>query len=266
MDEILAAYQGKGDCALATLVSGKGQPGAKLFIRANGSTIGSLGSSVLDQEANGLAQQLMPKGREQWVESNGAKYYLETFTNPATVVIAGGGHVGKAVYNVAVMLGFKVIIVDDRPMYANAERFPQAEKVVVDDMPIGLRNLNLGPNYYVIIATRGHKLDGAALLAAAESKAGYLGLLGSRRKAVMIFRDLLRAGISEARVQEVRSPVGLDLGGRTPEEIAVSIMAEILAVKHSRQGGFMTLDEKVLEKAKTLAVKPAPRRKAAASA
>ncbi|MEE9285576.1 MAG: XdhC/CoxI family protein [Dehalococcoidia bacterium] len=258
VQEILAAYEGKGDRALATLVSpGKG----KLFIRADGSTIGTLGAPERDARAVEVAQELMPKGREWWVESpDGATIYVETFTNPNTVVIAGGGHVGKAIYTIAKLLGFKVIIVDDRPEFANAERFPEADQIVIDDFDKGLRSLDLTLNSYVIVATRGHKLDDVALMEAARSNAGYVGLLGSRRKAVMIFRDLLRQGISEERVREIHAPVGLDLGGRTPDEIALSIMAEIVAVKHGRHGGPMTVEEKVLQKAKQLAARPPPRR------
>ena len=262
VQEIVAAYAGKGDCALVTLVapgSGNGVPGAKLFMRASGTTEGTLGNAALDAQAIALARGLMPKGREQWVDADdGAKYYVETFTNPATVVIAGGGHVGKAVYAVARLLGFKVIVVDDRPMYANGERFPEASQIVVDDFARGLRSLRMTPNCYVIVATRGHKLDDLALMEAARSDAGYVGLLGSRRKAVMIFRDLFRAGIPEKRIAEIRAPVGLDLGGRTPSEIAVSIMAEIVAVKHGRSGGAMTMDTRMMEKAKQLAAKPSP--------
>ena len=259
-DEIVAAYEGKGDRALATLITsatGNALEGAKLFVRADGSTTGTLGSQELDAEAVVAALEMMPKGLERWVETKeGDKAYVETFTNPATVVIAGGGHVGKAVYTVAKTLGFAVKIVDDRPQFANHERFPEAEEIVIDDFDKGLRSLNMTPNCYVIIATRGHKLDDLALIEAAKSNAGYVGLLGSRRKAVMIFRDLIREGIPEARIAEIRAPIGLDLGGRTPEEIAVSIMAEILAVQHGRTGGTMTGEAKMLDKAKQLAAKP----------
>lgn len=261
--EILAAYHGQGDRALATLTS---QGNGKLFIRADGSTVGSLGTPERDAKAVEAAIELMPKGQERWVESaDGASIYVETFTNPTTVVIAGGGHVGKAIYTMAKFVGFKVIIVDDRPQFANEERFPDADEIVIDDFDKGLRGLNLTPNCYVIVATRGHKLDDVALAEAARSNAGYVGLLGSRRKAVMIFRDLLRQGISEERMRQIHAPVGLDLGGRTPDEIAVSIVAEIVAIKHGRHGGSMTLDQKFLDKAKQLASRPKPRQKVQAA-
>jgi xanthine dehydrogenase accessory factor len=259
MQEILDAYEGKGDRALATIVetgTSNALMGAKLFIRADGSTIGSLGSAALDAKAVQTAITLMPKGREQWIETeDGARAYVEAFTTPPTVVIAGGGHVGKAVYTVARFLGFRVIIVDDRPQFANKERFPEADKIVVGDFDKGLRELNMTPNCYVIVATRGHKLDDLALIEAAKSRAGYVGLLGSKRKAILIFRDLVRTGIPEERIKEIRAPVGLDLGGRSPEEIAVSIMAEILSVKHQRDARAMTMDTKIIEQAKSLAAK-----------
>ena len=258
--EILAAYRGGGDRAMATLVTSAGSGGAKLFVRADGSTVGTLGDTALERQAIEAARELMPKGRDRWLETgSGARIYVEAFTTPATVVIAGGGHVGKALYTVARFSGFKVVIVDDRPEFANADRFPEAARVVVDDFDAGLRNLDMGPNHYVVVATRGHKLDDKALLEAARSKAGYLGLLGSRRKAIMIFRNLFRAGVPEQRIAEVRAPVGLDLGGRTPEEIAISIMAEIVAVKHGHSGGSMTMDPAMIRKAKELAARPTPK-------
>ncbi|MBI3742726.1 MAG: XdhC family protein [Chloroflexi bacterium] len=285
VDEILAAYQGRGDRAMATLVTpGKtvhgslrpasgqaigsprtGLPGSKLFVRANGSTVGTLGSEALDRAARNTALEVMPRGLERWVETeDGARAFVETFTNPPTVVIAGGGHVGKAVYNFAKMLGYKVWIVDDREVYANKERFPDADRIVVDEFDKGLRSLDLSPNCFVIIATRGHKLDDIATREAARSKAGYIGLLGSRRKSLMIFRDLIREGVPEERIREIRAPVGLDIGGRTPDEIAISIMAEIIAVRHDKQGGSMTMDAKFVDKARQMAAKPRPKSRAIA--
>ena len=111
----------------------------------------------------------------------------------------------------------------------------------------------MGPNHFVVVATRGHKLDDVALLEAAGSNASYIGLLGSKRKAVLIFRSLYQAGIPESRVRQIRAPVGLDIGGRQPEEIAVSILAEIVAVRNERTGGSMTVDDNVVTKVKKIA-------------
>ena len=255
-DEILAAFEGRGDRALATLAepgTSGGRPEAKLFIRAAGGTVGGLGAADLDEAAVDAALDLMPKGREVWLTTESkAKIYVETFTRPATIVIVGGGHVGYAVYKLATFLGYATIIVDDREMFANAERFPDAEEIVVGDFAEGVASLDLTPNSYVLVATRGHKYDDAALLAAARSKAGYVGLLGSKRKAAMIFRRLFEEGVDAERIGEIRAPVGLDIGGRSPEEIAVSVMAEVLAVRHGKKGGVLKAD-RLLPKAKQLA-------------
>ena len=255
-DEILAAFEGRGDRALATLAepgTSGGRPEAKLFIRDDGGMVGGLGAPDLDEAAVEAALDLMPKGRELWLTTESkAKIYVETFTRPATIVIVGGGHVGYAVYKLATFLGFATIIVDDREMFANAERFPDAEEIVVGDFAEGVASLDLTPNSYVLVATRGHKYDDEALLAAARSNAGYVGLLGSKRKAAMIFRRLFEEGVDADRIGEIRAPVGLDIGGRSPEEIAVSVMAEVLAVRHGKKGGVLKAD-RLLPKAKQLA-------------
>lgn len=260
VDEILASYEGRGDRAMATLVSGPADAhrGAKLFIRADGAAAGSLGDAALETMAVETALELMPRGRDRWIESKGgARMYVESFTTPPTVVIAGGGHVGKALYTAAKLAGFAVVIVDDRPMYADEERFPEADAIVVDDFDAGLRSLNMGPNHYVIVATRGHKLDDVALVEAAKSRAGYVGLLGSRRKAMMIFRDLFRQGIPKERIAQIKAPVGLNLGGRSPGEIAISIVAEMLAERYNGTGAPMSMDPSMIDKAEELAARPA---------
>ena len=259
LPEILAAYRGEGDCAIATLASGLGLTGAKIFVRPDGTILGTLGSPLLDAEVRDAALALMPRGRNRWLESANAKVFVESFTTPPTLVIAGGGHVGKALYTLAKFVGFRVFIVDDRPMFANPERFPDADGIIVDDFDRGLRSLDMGINHYVIVATRGHKLDDLALLEAAKSKAGYVGLLGSKRKAMLIYRDLFRASIPEERVAQIHSPVGLNLGGRSPEEIAFSIVAEMIAIKNDGSGAAMKMDESMVRKAKELSARPSGR-------
>ena len=259
LPEILAAYRGEGDCAIATLASGLGLTGAKIFVRPDGTILGTLGSPLLDAEVRDAALALMPRGRNRWLESANTKVFVESFTTPPTLVIAGGGHVGKALYTLAKFVGFRVFIVDDRPMFANPERFPDADGIIVDDFDRGLRSLDMGINHYVIVATRGHKLDDLALLEAAKSKAGYVGLLGSKRKAMLIYRDLFRASIPEERVAQIHSPVGLNLGGRSPEEIAFSIVAEMIAIKNDGSGAAMKMDESMVRKAKELSARPAGR-------
>ena len=274
LDDVLRAYRGERDCAWAVRFAAAetdrngetgGPPTGRVlgqwFSRADGEAVGSLADADLEEQARAQAKELMPRGLQAWLSApDGSRVYLETFTRPATVVIAGGGHVGKAVYTLATFLGFRTFIVDDREAFANAERFPEADTLVVDDFDRGLASLGMGPNHYVVVATRGHKLDDAALLAAARSDAGYIGLLGSKRKAVLLFRELYLAGIPEARLSEIRAPVGLDLGGRQPEDIALSILAEISAVRHGRAGGALNLmDDRVLARIRQLGEREASR-------
>ena len=145
-----------------------------------------------------------------------------------SLVIAGAGHVGFALARLAGPLGFAVTVVDDRRDVASAERFPGAKRVV-GDIARELRRLPMDAATHVVIVTRGHKHDADALAAVAEREAGYVGLIGSKRKVVTILKRLAGDGVSEAALRRVHAPIGLDVGAITPEEIAISIAAELIA-------------------------------------
>ena len=129
------------------------------------------------------------------------------------------------------LLDFDVTILEDRPEFADPQRFGGA-RVVQGDVPQTIALLEYGWSSYIVVATRGHKLDGDCVLAAVKTPARYIGLLGSRRKTVLIAQMLREAGVEESRIQAIHAPVGLDLGGRTPAEIALSVMAEITAERY----------------------------------
>jgi xanthine dehydrogenase accessory factor len=246
--EIDHAYQGGPGVAVATLIkAGEGSPGAtgqKLFIRDYGPTEGTLGSDALDDDAVEKARELMAHGRSDYVTTaDGAEYFVEAYTTPPQLVLCGGGHVSKAIAPLAKSLGFLVYVTDDREEFANADRFPEAERVVAKEPEAALPTLPINANTFVIIATRGHRYDNVALEAAVATPARYVGLLGSKRKTILIYEDLMRAGIPIERIKEIRSPVGLDVHARTPEEIAVSIMAEILMFRLGGTGLPMKLEE-----------------------
>ncbi|MCH8186053.1 MAG: XdhC family protein [Chloroflexi bacterium] len=246
--EIDAAYRGEGSVAMASLIepgnASETPLGAKLFIRENGTTEGSLGDPDLDREAVGKAKELMIHGRTEYVVADaGAEYFIEAYTSPPQLVICGGGHVSKAIAPLAKPLGFRLFITDDREEFANAERFPEAEMVVALTPEKALAELPINPNTFIVIATRGHKYDHVALEAAAATPAKYVGLMGSRRKTILIYEELARSGLPVERIKEIRSPIGLDIRARTPEEIAVSIMSEILMFRLGGTGGPMTLEE-----------------------
>ena len=159
-------------------------------------------------------------------------------------MLCGGGHVSKAIAPLAKTLGFRIFVTDDREEFANKERFPEADMTVVKKPEDAIPELPVNPNTFIIVATRGHRYDNVALAAAARSPASYVGLLGSRRKVILIYEDLLKMGISRERLEELRAPIGLDIHARTPEEIAVSIMAEILMFRLGGTGNVMKLEER----------------------
>lgn len=142
------------------------------------------------------------------------------------IVIAGGGHVSLAIYRQALLLDFDVTILEDRPHFAGRERFPGAT-VIEADMASSIAAMTFGWHSYLVIATRGHKMDGDCVLAALGTDARFIGLLGSRRKKVLIDEMLRENGVGDERIAAVRSPIGLNLGGRTPAEIALAVLAEI---------------------------------------
>lgn len=170
----------------------------------------------------------------------GGSLYVEPHAPSPRLIIAGAGHVGRAVAHLGRLLGFEVIVIDDRPEFANAKRFPDAARIVVADPSRALRRQPLGPDAYVVIVTRGHRGDEGALRACIRRKAAYLGMIGSSRK-VGLLRDRFRTNrwCSAAEWARVRTPIGLPIGSRTVEEIAVSIAAELVAVRncHSRAFG-----------------------------
>jgi xanthine dehydrogenase accessory factor len=156
-----------------------------------------------------------------------------------TLLIVGGGHVGRAVARLAAEVDFRVWVLDDRERYANPDRFPDAERLVVGDIGVSLRELvpRLGPSAYALIVTRGHNHDEEALYHLAGSRCGYVGMIGSRRKVRLIFDDLAAKGVPAEALARVRAPVGFDIGSQTVPEIAVSIVAELVAVRSGRSLG-----------------------------
>ena len=249
--EIDAAYEGGPSVALASLIkTANGQLkaghviGSKLFVREDGSTEGSLGDLRLDRDAVKRARGLMAMGRNEYVITDeGAEYFIEAYTTPPQLVICGGGHVSRALASHAKPLGFRLFITDDREEFANPQRFPEADMVVAKKPEDALKELPINANTFIVVATRGHRFDNVALAAAADTPARYVGLMGSKRKTILIYEDLVRMGLDEERLREIRSPIGLDIHARTPEEIAISIMGEILMFRLGGTGQEMKLEQ-----------------------
>jgi xanthine dehydrogenase accessory factor len=263
-EEVVAAYEGGPPVAIVNVMvapdSSGFTVGAKLLVRENGEIVGTLGDSGLDERTARKAATMMALGKQEYFidEETGVETFIEAFTTPPTIVLAGGGHVSKAIEPIARSVGMRVFVVDDRPEFANTERFPDADIVLTQDFVSGIADLPINANTFIVIATRGHRYDDTALEAAALTPARYVALLGSKRKTIMIYEELLRRGVPIERVRELRAPSGLDITARTPEEIAISIVAEILMFRLGGTGLPMKLDEKLLQvAAKHAASEPA---------
>ena len=236
LDDLLLASRGGTPVALATLLRREDDRYAtrgRLLVESGGSVTGILGTRELEARAVEEARRSLARGTAGVVALDEShELLLEPVTSKPTLVMVGGGHVGLAVARLAKLLDYRVVVVDDRPEFSNRERFPEADEVVNADMVTSLGRMPIAWNTFIVIATRGHKLDAQALRAAAATPARYVGLLGSKRKTILIERMLREEGFPEERLRGVHAPIGLDLGGRTPAEIALAILAEITAERY----------------------------------
>jgi xanthine dehydrogenase accessory factor len=157
--------------------------------------------------------------------------FIEPIIPPALLYIFGAGHVAHNLCKIAANAGFDIIVTDDRDAYANRERFPQAQEVIADDFDKVTARLSPSESSYIMIVTRGHHDDMRVLRWAVQTPARYIGMIGSKRKTISIFRELTREGIAAKLFERVHAPVGLDIGAVTPEEIAVAITAELIAIR-----------------------------------
>jgi len=223
----------------------------RLVVCADGAVEGRLGPP--HGEAIALARALLAEPQPRpgaHVLTDGTSLYAEVYEAPPEVLIVGAGHVGKAVATLASFLGWRYAVIDDRAGFANRGRFPDAREVIAADVEQALRDYAITPSTAVVIVTRGHKYDYQALSAAARSRAGYVGLMGSRRKVALIYRQLLEDGVPAARLRDVRAPIGLDIGAVSPEEIAVAIMAELTMHRLGGSGAPLTAGDPLIDAAR----------------
>lgn len=184
------------------------------------------------QQALDAARARQPAAIPIRIERDGERLaYRLRLEPPATLIIAGAGHVGTALAKLAVDLDFRVVVIDDRADLAAPARFPPGVELVADDIAAALRRQPIDAGSFVVIVTRGHQHDHQALAAVVQRPAGYIGMIGSRRKSRMILRDLASAGVRPALLERVRTPIGLPIGAVTVPEIALSIAAELVQVR-----------------------------------
>jgi xanthine dehydrogenase accessory factor len=171
------------------------------------------------------------------VLADGTLTVLEHYQPTPRMIILGGGHIALALCEMAKLVDFSVLVFDDRPMFANAERFPKADEVICDDFTRLFDRVKIRPTDYVVIVTRGHKHDTECLEGVLRGeKPAYTGMIGSRRRVAIVMRQLEESGYSKERLDEVRTPIGLRIGAVTPQEISVAIVAEIIQVRRLEHG------------------------------
>ena len=247
-EELVRERSARRPCALATIVNVQGSvpasDHAKMLVRADGSIVGTVGGGAAEGEVIVKACEAMKDGKPRMVSFNlhdnplmdsgmvcgGAlDVFVEPFRPAVSAYLFGGGHVGLVTARLAQSVGFEVEVIDDRPEFANAERFPEARAVHAGPWEEVTAKLAPDERALIFIATRGHAHDTKVLSWALTTPAGYIGMIGSKRKVQTVFNKIRTQNVPAERLARVHAPVGLNIGADTPEEIAVSVVAEMIA-------------------------------------
>ena len=247
----LANLRAQGqEAALVTVISAIGSTprgqGAKMLVRADGSILGTIGGgSVEDQvikeavaaikrgETKRLSYRLKEGEETGMVCGGDLEVFIEPILAAPSLFIFGGGHIALALVKMAKLVGFKIAVIDDRPEFATSERFPEAEQTLATDFAEAFSKLTIDKSDYIVIVTYAHKGDEVVLEGALKTEAKYIGMIGSRAKNEVVFSHLRAKGIWQELLDKVHTPVGLKINAQTPEEIAVSILAEMIQVRRS---------------------------------
>lgn len=253
-DEIQDALKGSERIVIATVIKATGaapcEIGSKLLVHSNGSIVGSFVGPQTDSKVAQEALRALTEGRSyvthiyldanqgEAVGSCGAtlEVFFEVLRPEPRVIIAGAGYVAQALVKLVAQLGFHIDVIDDRRELADPSVFASQVQLHFGDIPQTLHALAPDEASWIVIVTRGHQLDKDTLRAALETRASYVGMIGSPSKVAHIFKDLLKAGIERERLEQVHAPIGLDLGAETPDEIALSIAAEIVMLRRKGSG------------------------------
>ncbi|MFA6434495.1 MAG: XdhC/CoxI family protein [Elusimicrobiales bacterium] len=252
------AIDGGKNAAFVIVVSVDGstprEAGAKMLVFEDGSIEGTIGGGALEalaiKQAAACIKQgaggkfifdLKPEGNTGMICMGRAEIFIDVYKNPLRLLILGAGHVGRKIAEAADLAGYPYAVADDRPEFANRERFPRASAVLLKKPHEAVARAGVDEHTYVVIVTRGHALDRECLEEAMRTQAPYIGMIGSAAKVREIFRLVGKKKLYPLSDKRVYSPIGLDLGGKTPGEIAVSVMAQIIMLHHKRDGRHMKI-------------------------
>src|SRR5919108_4194023 len=242
------ALQRGEEVALVTITASTGSTpqrvGAKMLVYSDGRSVGTIGGGCYESDAHGKAREALRTRQprvvryelsDDFADETGLicggqmEVFIEPIDPPPHLYIVGAGHVGHQLGRLAPTVGFRVHVLDDREKFANADRFPDAAEIVVESIPEWLEDTTLPESSFVVVLTRGHRQDYDALRALAGRRFRYLGMIGSRAKVTKLVDRLLADGTDPDWLRTLRAPIGLDIGAVTPEEIAISILAELIA-------------------------------------
>jgi xanthine dehydrogenase accessory factor len=241
------------EAALVTVVSTAGstprEEGAKMLVKPDGSILGTIGggsleAQVIEEAVRVIKQQGKPKRLHFALTAEEAdeagmvcggelEVFIEPILSPPTLYLFGGGHISLSLAKMGKLLGFKIAVIDDRAEFTTPDRFPEADILLAEDFTRAFPKLKIDKSSYLVIVTRGHQHDELVLEWAVGTQAKYIGMIGSKTKTEAIFSHLLAKGISKEQLDRVHAPIGLKINAQTPEEIAVSILAEVIKVRHS---------------------------------
>ncbi len=259
----LEAVRGGEPAAMATIIAVQGaapRQAAKMLVYAGGRTVGTVGGGAMEARVIAAAQAAIAEGTsrelaydpaEDWSDDardkadicggDRLRIWIEVLPLRPTLLIIGGGHVGQAVAELGAFLGYRIVVLDDRPELVTAERFPQAHERLIGELSQQVAAFPLTERTFVVLVTPHHTPDETVLAVLAQAQAdgrsvAYVGLMGGQRRTAHTFERARAAGVPEALLQRVHTPVGLEIGAETPREIAVSILAEVIAVQRGRGG------------------------------
>ncbi len=264
-EELLRLRRLGQKCAIATIVQVRGSipsyESAKLLVREDGSMTGTIGGGCVEAEVWNAAREAIASEQPKHLTFNlgqDAAYdnglicggQLDVFVEPVLpapgAFIFGAGHISKSISKVADLAGFSTTIIDDREGFANRERFPEAAEIYAAEYEEVFGKLPVNETSYLVIVTRGHRDDMRVLRWAVSTNARYIAMIGSKRKVIGVVKELEKEGIARQSLERVFAPMGLDIGAVSPEEIAVSVVAEMIAVRRKADTGWRALAKSVL--------------------